>query len=460
MLLSGWTTPLALTKDEVVQRRYEGCVVPDHIVDALDRMDPGDEDALAAVQAELEILKSIADFPYEQPNDLDAIRALRPDGPRTLDIAYADDVLLDRMHGAWTGKCVGCALGKPVEIMGMQGFKELNGRRAIKRYLEARNDWPLTDYVSGVAANDGGMGLLFPASQRENVAFMEPDDDIHYALIGLKVLEQYGADFTWTNVADTWNSSLSYQSICTAETQAILNYNAVTPHFYTRQPGTYASPEFTRRHNNPYREWIGAQIRADGWAYCCAGQPERAAEFAWRDAHWTHTANGIYGEMMAAAMIAAAFVEDDPFTLVEIGLSEIPANCRLAQAVRIALEWCDTCADFEAFLDRLETHFGDMSPVHTVNNTLVIVMSLIYGDMDPDRSMCLAVMAGLDTDSHTATVGSIVGAARGKSRFGGNLHARLNDTVKPLVFGFQDVSMRSLAERCLAVRANLLDGDA
>ena len=93
-----------------------------------------------------------------------------------------------------------------------------------------------------------------------------------------------------------------------------------------RMKADWVTPEFTSTHRNPYREWIGAQIRADGWGYACAGKPELAAEFAWRDAHWTHRANGIYGEMMFAAIMASAFLVDDPLELINIGLSEIPKN--------------------------------------------------------------------------------------------------------------------------------------
>ena len=118
-----------------------------------------------------------------------------------------------------------------------------------------------------------------------------------------------------------------------------MNYNNAVP----RKPlqladgawsqSTWVTSEYTSTHRNPYREWIGAQIRADGWGYACAGNPERAAEFAYRDACWTHRANGIYGEMMFAAIMAAAFVVSDPIELVNIGLSEIPQNCKLAEQV-------------------------------------------------------------------------------------------------------------------------------
>lgn len=451
-IVSGWENPLALLKHEVVQLEYEGCIIPEAVREEIAALHPVydaySEQKLLKIYEKLENLSRSQNYNYVQPNDLESIKKERPDGPRQLKLKLTDKALLDRFHGAWTGRAAGCALGKPVEGMGMNGANGLNGRLTIKKYLQNRGHWELDYYFSGADAGDG-LKIGCEQSMRENIAYMEPDDDIHYSLIGLKVLESKGPDFKWFDVANCWNSSLPYNAICTAETQAILNYNMINPrHGLSPVPATQA---FTRRHNNPFREWIGAQIRADGWAYACAGNPELAAEFAWRDASWTHTANGIYGEMFVAAMIAAAFVESDPKKLVEIGLSEIPRNCKLAEAVREALTWIPKCKTFEQFMEKMEKKYAAMSPVHTVNNALIVVMSLFYGKMAPDRSICVSVMGALDTDCNGATTGSIVGAAAGRKNFGGRLSAPLNDTIKPLVFGFQTCTMKDLAERTLAV---------
>jgi ADP-ribosylglycohydrolase len=457
-IVSGWENPLSLLKAELIQLNYEGYIIPESTIERTFSLHPVydafSEIKLREIYESLENLPKSPDFKYVQPNDLESIKKERPDGPRQMNLKLSDKALLDRMHGAWTGRAAGCALGKPVEGMGMTWVDGVPGRLTIKKYLQNRGHWELDYYFSGVDTGDG-LKIGCEKSWRENIAFMEPDDDIHYSLIGLKVLETYGPEFVWSDVANCWNNSLPYNAICTAETQAILNYNMIKPRFgMTQVPVT---PEFTRRHNNPYREWIGAQIRADGWAFACAGNPELAAEFAWRDASWTHTANGIYGEMFVAAMIAAAFVESDPKKLVEIGLSEIPRNCKLAEAVREALTWIPKCKTFEQFMEKMEKKYATMSSVHTVNNALIVVMSLFYGKMAPDRSICVSVMGALDTDCNGATTGSIVGANAGRKNFGGKLAKPLNDTIKPSVFGFQTCTMKELAERTLAIHKKVSD---
>lgn len=441
--IAGWAPPLSLLKAEIEQKEYEGFIVSDELKQEIEGLE--DESKISAYYAKLDELSMDPEFYYVQPNDLEGIKAERPDGPRQLPMNLSEAELIDRFHGAWTGRACGCALGKPVEVMGLSE----NGRANIKKYLEKRGHWPLDYYFSGEKIDD--MEIDCEQSWRENIAYMEPDDDIHYTLIGLKVLEEKGTKFKWYDVADCWNSSLPYNAICTAETQAILNYNM----YYARTSDYRTTAEFTSTNNNPYREWIGAQIRADGWAYCCAGNPELAAEFAWRDAHWTHTANGIYGEMFAAAMIAASFVENDPKKIIEIGLSEIPNKCKLAEAVKEALGWIEGCPDFESFMDKLDAKYDEMSSVHTVNNALICVMALFYGDMDPDKSISISVMGALDTDCNGATVGSMVGAAAGKKNFDGKLQNPLNDTIKPLVFGFQEVTMKELAKRTLDIYKKL-----
>ena len=59
----------------------------------------------------------------------------------------------------------------------------------------------------------------------------------------------------------------------------------------------------------------------------------------------------------------------------------------------------------------------------------------------------ISVMAAYDTDCNGATVGSIVGAAAGRKRFTNDLAGRLNDTTRPAIIGFQEVTMCGLAAR-------------
>ncbi len=454
--MAGASSPYYLLREEFIQRGDEGCDIPESLRERFRQIDPeADEwnlDAIDPVYDELMSLEPDANLAAAEPNDLEAIRALRPDGPRNLGWAPEDGELIDKLHGAWTGRCVGCALGKPVEGRGMQRDENhrLSGRRSIREYLEKRGDWPLRDYFSN---RDVGDGDRIPAfrSYRENIAYMESDDDIRYSLIGLGVLEAHGPGFTWQQIARYWLSHLPVTAFCTSEAQAVLNVQNVS----RRGSDISSGPQYTRRRRNPYREWIGAQIRSDGWAFACAGRPEQAAEFAWRDAHWTHERNGIYGEMMFAAMQAAAFVEGDPDTLIDIGLSEIPADCRLARWTRRCREWMADSSTWEECMEKLEAELNDMHAVHTINNALVCLIAMKYGELDTTLTPAIAVMCGLDTDCNGASVGSIAGARAGRNRFGGRLADALNDTIRTEMSGFREVTMKSLAERSAALRCSI-----
>ena len=456
--MAGASSPYQLLREEFVQRRDEGCDIPAELTEAFNKLDEKADSwnnkAIDSIYDELMILPDDPELATAEPNELEAIRALRPDGPRDFNWQPLDEELIDRLHGAWTGRAVGCALGKPVECRAMTQDKSGRciGRQIVKEYLMKRDDWPLNDYFSNRDVGDGDT-LGCSRSHRENIKFMEGDDDIHYSLAGLGVLELYGPDFTWNEVALYWFKHIPLGTIWTAEMQAVLNLLN-----NSRKGGeVQVGPEYTRRYRNPYREWIGAQIRADGWAYCCAGRPELAAEYAWRDAHWTHERNGIYGEMMFAAIESAAFVESDPAKLVEIGLSEIPADCRLAQWVKRCLVWINESSDFEACMDKMEAELGYMHPVHTINNALICIIAMFFGKMKTNESIAISVMCGLDTDCNGATVGSIVGAVAGRANFGEKLASRLNDVIYPEMLGFQKggiqkITMRELAERCAAIR--------
>ena len=233
---------------------------------------------------------------------------------------------------------------------------------------------------------------------------------------------------------------------------------------YTAERVTYRNlvndvpVEQAGRLRNPYREWIGAQIRADGWAYGAAAWPEKAAEFAWRDASLSHVKNGIYGEMWAAAMIAGAFgIEtqkpslDDIVRIIRIGLSEIPAQCRLAEAIEKLIAWHGELDDWQAAWERINDLVGHYHWVHTINNALLVALGLLYGEGDFSKSITIAVMGGWDTDCNGATVGSILGAVLGASQLPARWTEPLHDRTRSAVIGYDGSTFSGLAARTLAV---------
>ena len=117
--MSQWNTPISLLREELQQLRDEGVTVPERVRARVAALHPaGDawnEPVVWGLYDELMALPVNEELAAREPNELEAIRALRPAGPRDLNWQPSAAELQDRLHGAWTGRATGCALGKPVE---------------------------------------------------------------------------------------------------------------------------------------------------------------------------------------------------------------------------------------------------------------------------------------------------------------------------------------------------------
>jgi ADP-ribosylglycohydrolase len=349
-----------------------------------------------------------------EPNGLDEIRALRPEGPRRLWSKLEMAGLSDRLKGAWLGRAAGCTLGAPVEgwpIDAMENLALTNrcGMISHQHAPETRNPkpetlrmaFPPTDYWT---AHPSPEVVRYGKSAvrdylRGHISAVPVDDDITYTVLGLLILEEFGPDFTTEQVGEAWIKYLPVA--CTAEEVALRNLKAGVP---AAKAGVK---------NNPFQEWIGADIRSDPWGYAAPGWPEKAAEFAYRDAYLSHRQNGIYGAMFFAATIAAALALDDPLKAIEAGLTEIPNGCRLAADVRWALDVGPQFADWREARKAVDVRFQGMHPVHTNNNACLTVFGLILGKRDFTKTIGTTVALGLDNDCTAATAGSILGAVIG-----------------------------------------------
>jgi ADP-ribosylglycohydrolase len=423
----------SIIRQELEQRREEGCdttAIDDRIRAALEDAGGTEDAEYEALYESLERLEPDATFPYDEPSSLSAIRELRADGPRQMDVNLPDDDLLDRIHGAWLGRAAGCALGKPVE-----GWPKAN----IDSYLSFAKALPLDDYLPDAKDHPDGLVLRSKGCTRGNIEAMERDDDMDYPLLGLILLEKKGLDFTSRGMANTWLGYMPYQLLYTAESVAYRNF---VNHRWPPESATY---------RNPFREWIGAQIRADVFGWVTPGWPERAAELAFRDARISHVKNGIYGEMFVAAMLSATFVTNDIERIIEIGLSEIPASCRLAEAVSDTVAWCREESDWEAVWSKINDKYGHYHGVHTINNAALVVLGLLFGADDFETGIVVAVRGGWDTDCNGATVGSILGARIGARALPAKWVGVFNDRLLSFVRGCNENSISDLAERTFEI---------
>ena len=391
-----------------------------------------DQAELAALYDELIQTPIRADFPYQEPSVLEEIRTERPDGPRRFPAVPDGEDLYQRVYGGWLGRAAGCALGKPVE-----GWTKAR----IDQYLENAGALPLNGYLPFV---DKVIPEIFRSCTHGNIAFMDRDDDLDFPILGLLALESRGIQMTSRTVANTWLSYMPISMLYTAENAAYRNFVM----------GIW--PPASSLHRNPFREWIGAQIRADIFGYVAPGWPEKAAELAYRDAVISHDKNGVYGEMFVAAMIAAAFVESDIDEIVRVGLSEIPKESRLTDAIKNTVVWCHEYPDdWEAVWERIHERYGHYSGVHTVNNAALVVLGLYMGASEYESGIITTVRSGWDTDCNGATVGSILGVRGGADALPEKWVGVLNDRLISAVRGHTDNRISSLAERTVTVAQQL-----
>jgi hypothetical protein len=171
--------------------------------------------ALAKAERELRaIIRAMVQLPEDkafarrEPNGLEAIRALRPAGPRRMWEKLDKAAYADRIEGALLGRLAGCILGAPVEGFSIEVMEDLacvNG-----------DNFPPTDYWSYVPN---------PRYKRYNTSPLETftrgkmngapvDDDIAFTLLGLLAVEDYGPEFTVEQLGEAWLKYVPYA--CTA----------------------------------------------------------------------------------------------------------------------------------------------------------------------------------------------------------------------------------------------------
>ncbi len=278
-------------------------------------------------------------------------------------IKLSESVYRDKVMGCWLGKNAGGSLGAPHEKM-----------------------W----------GNEKTFDISFYTKMEEGGL---PNDDLEIQLIWLMMLEDRGLEVTCKDFAEYWMNHIGY---CPDE------YGC---HKTNLRKGL--APPVSGKHNNPFKDCMGCPIRSEIWACIAPGLPHVAVNYAWHDAVCDHAGGeSVYGELFNAALESAAFVISDRDTLLDIGLSVIPEDCKTAQTIRLARKkhaagktWLEAR---NAVYEFAKHPFAQHSPINLGFQTI----GWLYGE-DFGDSLCKAMNCGYDTDCTAATLGSILGIING-----------------------------------------------
>ena len=293
-----------------------------------------------------------------------------------------------RVYAGVLGKIIGVYLGRPVEQWPNERIERELGE--VNYYVHEKLGQPL----------------------------IVTDDDISGTFTFIRALAENGNDpnLTPAQIGDWWLNSI-------IENKTILwwgGFGLSTEHTaYLRLKAGIQAPDSGSIATNgvAVAEEIGAQIFVDGWGMIAPGDSKRAADWAKRAASVSHDGEAIYGAQVIAAMEAFAFVESDLNTLLDAAVALIPQDSVITALIGDMRRWAaENGDDWRATLKQIHevypySRFGTNCPM--VSNHAIILLALLHGQDNFQRSLMIANTAGYDTDCNSGNVGCLMGIKNG-----------------------------------------------
>jgi len=278
-------------------------------------------------------------------------------------ISYAQ--YLDKVYGAWAGKCAG----------GMIGAAQENNKNVLHYTFEN----------------------VFPDK-------IPPNDDFDLQILFLQdVLEKKGFNFDHNDLGESFEK----YNVCWANEYryAIKNMNAgVMP----PQSGLYR--------NDFFKNSQGCPIRSELWGLIAVGNPTLAASFAEMDGCIDHDRESIEAEKFYAVLESLAFFENDLVTLINKSKEYVTKDSETYRCIEFTAEQALTVESWATARENLIMEFGSSDASYAVVNLGLTLLALFYGKGSFSDTMLLAVNGGYDTDCTAATAGSVIGIMLGKSK--------------------------------------------
>jgi len=256
-------------------------------------------------------------------------------------------------------------------------------------------------------------------------------DDIYVEMTFLRTLELYGMDVSLRQAGiDFANSGYPLWHA---------NRNGRDNLRKGIAPPDSGHPEF-----NKHADDIDYQIEADYSGLIAPGLPNVAIKLGEKFGRLMNYGDGLYGGQFVGGMYAEAFFEDDMEKIVHAGLKCIPKDSQYAECIRDVLAWYKQYPDdWQKTWQLIEDKYQDNSDYRLFScnkdqenmdfnidakiNGAYIVMGLLYGEGDPDKTIIISTRCSQDSDCNPSNSGGILFTTIGFK----NLPAKFTSALDP-----------------------------
>ena len=294
-----------------------------------------------------------------------------------------DKVFENKVYAGVLGKIIGVYLGRPFEGWYYDRIMEELG--PINYYVNDKLDFPI--HVT--------------------------DDDLTGTFRFINALKHFNFDknISPKQIGQTWlNYCIENQTVLAWAGKGVLTEESA---YMNLKQGIHAPESGSIAQNGKViAEQIGAQIFIDGWGMVSPGDPEQAVDLAKRAGSVSHDGESVYGAQVVAAMEAMAFIEKDIKKIIEESKKFVPTDSTIYKLISDIQDWSSGNLDWEQARSKIEDKYGYSKfpgNCHIVPNHALIILALLFGDDDFQKSLMIVNTAGWDTDCNSGNVGCILG---------------------------------------------------
>ena len=339
----------------------------------------------------------------------------------------SEEELFDRLSGGWIGQMAGVAWGTPTEFC-------YAGRMIPEDELP---QW---------------------TPEMINTAFTQ--DDIYAEIPFIDAMKDHGIDCPLSFLAENFKNTRF--ALWHANGMARRNLRRGIP-----------APECGVYYNNYHCDDIDWQIECDFLGMIYPGNVPAAAKRAFEIGHIMNYGDGVYGGVFVSALHAAAFDSKSVAELCARAVAAIPEGTLFRRLLDDVTAWHAEGVPFKECWQKLEDKWSasalcpelpGKSNIDAKFNSGYVLMGLLYGDGDFEKSVRLSLICGQDSDCDPSTVGAVLGNYLGASGIPAVFRDALDKTGRK--FSFTDytysdavaLNFRLMKEQFASCGAHLSDG--